>query len=504
MGRHRVPADREAERGQILVLFAIVLTVILAFAALVLDLGLLRNNRQSLANAMDAGAQVGGSMMPVDGSATRPVGDPSPADVDAKVNAAVQATFAGLQNPGNYTISYKCLIGIKAGDAGAFDSADIDAFVPLDCDPTTSLGRDLRVGDFTGAGPTRSVACDPHRGDRCNVIIVAGNVNTEYSFARVVGVDRGNTGAVTSAACRGLCGELPNDDFDVVLVIDDSSSMGDNRSAGRTRSYWAKKAANELIDSLEATNGNHQVGAVRYSGAWDSRRPPAPAQVLSPLTTDLTAVRTAIAPLVGNGGATPLKQGMALGASTLTAGARNGTIRVIVFVSDGRSNPDTFNTARPRPSDIAAFHAAANQVYSVAIGQGGTGPHNPDLPLMRSLAKPDDGSHFYHVVNANALPDVFRQIAVDILNPRSHLIQVYPAPVVTSVGGGSSVAISGRYFSGADSVTIGGAQVVFTVNSDTSITATAPSGTSGDSVQVRVTTQGGTSPATGNSLYTFP
>ena len=118
----------------VFVLFTVVLVVILGITALVVDVGLLRNNRQSLANAMDAGAQVGGTMMPVDGSPGRPVGAPTPADVNDLVTAAVARTYPGLETPANYTIGYKCLIGVKAGNPGAFDGADIDAFIPLDCD----------------------------------------------------------------------------------------------------------------------------------------------------------------------------------------------------------------------------------------------------------------------------------------------------------------------------------------------------------------------------------
>jgi hypothetical protein len=507
IGTRRLRQDPREERGQILVLFTIVLVLILAITALVIDVGVLRNNRQSLANAMDAGAQAGGTMMPVDGSPSRPVGAPSPADVDAVVTAAVERTYPGLQAPANYQIGYKCLIGIKGGNPLTFDSGDIDAFIPLDCDPSHSRGSMPSTGDFTGAGPTRSIDCVPSLGDKCNAIVLTGNVTTAYAFARVVGVDSANTGIVTSAACRGLCGELPDDSFDVVIVIDNSSSMGPSSptsgSPPQTRIAWAKQAAHELLDSLEAAPGTQQVGVVEYSGnAVD----PDAAMELAPLGTDFNPVRTAIDSLQGDGGATPLRQGMAMGASVLTAGSRARVTPVLIILSDGRPNPDNTSPTggRPTASDISDFQQSARQVYSVAIGAGGSGSNFPDVPLMQSLAKPNDDSHFYQVVNASGLPDVFRQIAVQLLNPRSHLIQVYPPPIVTGVGGGSSVAITGKYFTGAQSVTFGGASAAFTVNSDTSITATAPGGTSGDTVHVRVTTQGGSSPAVNADRYTFP
>ncbi len=52
------------ERGQALVMFSIVLVVILAFASIVIDLGVLRNNRQILVNAIDSGALAGGTQAP--------------------------------------------------------------------------------------------------------------------------------------------------------------------------------------------------------------------------------------------------------------------------------------------------------------------------------------------------------------------------------------------------------------------------------------------------------
>lgn len=474
----------DAERGQILVLFTLVLVVILAFTALVVDLGLLRNDRQNLVNAVDAGAHAGGTLMPATGAAEA-------AAVTALINQTMQATYPGLSTS-NYDIGFKCLIGTGAGNAGAFDSPDIAAFIPLDCDPSPSLGRTPVVGDFTGAGRTRITDCHPAAGDKCNVVVVDGNVTTQYRFARVVGVNSGDTGIVESAACNGLCGEIPDTPFDVMIVLDDSTSMSSNRSAGQTRTFWAKRAANELIDSLETARGVQQVGAVKYSGQWNT---PTAAVTLSPLTTDLDAVRAVIAPLAGNGGNTPLKQGMALGATELAAGARAGVTQVIVFVSDGRPNPDTTATARPTAAEIAAFRSGVDQIYSVAIGAGGTGASAVDVPLMRSLAKPDPATHFFHVVDASDLPDVFQQIAVELLDPKSRLIKLYPAPIVTAVSGGGTVSISGKYFTGATNVRFGGANAPsFTVNSDTSITAVAPPGTSGQTVQVRVTSPGGSSP----------
>ena len=85
-----------------------------------------------------------------------------------------------------------------------------------------------------------------------------------------------------------------------------------------------------------------------------------------------------------------------------------------------------------------------------------------------------------------------------------------PAPAVTSVTpssgpntGGTQVGIGGTGFTGATSVMFGTtAATSFTVNSDTSITATAPAGQAG-AVDVTVTTAGGTSATSSADQFTY-
>ncbi len=84
------------------------------------------------------------------------------------------------------------------------------------------------------------------------------------------------------------------------------------------------------------------------------------------------------------------------------------------------------------------------------------------------------------------------------------------APAVTGVSpasgpnaGGNSVTITGANLSGATAVTFGASPAAgFTVNSSTSITATAPAGSTG-TVDLRVTTVGGTSATGAADQYTY-
>jgi IPT/TIG domain len=100
-------------------------------------------------------------------------------------------------------------------------------------------------------------------------------------------------------------------------------------------------------------------------------------------------------------------------------------------------------------------------------------------------------------------------VATSDVNPPGDQFSYDPVPAVTNVqpnagplAGGTSVAISGSGFTGATAVDFGNGQSAaqFTVNSDSSITATSPPGSG--TVSITVTTTGGTS-ASGGSAEEF-
>jgi hypothetical protein len=83
------------------------------------------------------------------------------------------------------------------------------------------------------------------------------------------------------------------------------------------------------------------------------------------------------------------------------------------------------------------------------------------------------------------------------------------APIVTGVspssgstGGGTSVSITGTNFTGATAVSFGSVAASFTVNSATSITATAPP-ESAATIDITVTTYGGTSSTSSSDHFTY-
>src|SRR4249919_1210695 len=110
---HREP---KREQGQIIVLFVLAVVVIMGFAALVIDVGVLRNANQNLWNALDSGALAGVSQLPADAS-----------------NASSMALqYADLNYPdglpSGVTVGFRCVIGSVGGVPRSSD-------VPTVCDP---------------------------------------------------------------------------------------------------------------------------------------------------------------------------------------------------------------------------------------------------------------------------------------------------------------------------------------------------------------------------------
>jgi hypothetical protein len=121
-----------------------------------------------------------------------------------------------------------------------------------------------------------------------------------------------------------------------------------------------------------------------------------------------------------------------------------------------------------------------------------------------------DAQHYFDNPPSSQLASVFTQAAVLLSHSGLHLIQPYPAPIVKSISptsglaaGNTSITVTGEYFTGATTVQVGGQAVAFTVVNDTTITMKSPPGTKGKTVDVIVTTGGGSSPPTAGDQFTY-
>ena len=245
----------------------------------------------------------------------------------------------------------------------------------------------------------------------------------------------------------------------VELVIDKSGSMNGNNSGSchsEPRIYWAKLAANQLVTDL-ATNGGigatgNRVGITTFSGTTASSDATAWTSTAAQLATKINAISAS--------GNTPTALGMQTATTDLIAHARNavgGKVkRVVIFLSDGRPNPDqgpnglpatsAAGNQRPTQADITAYLGSADIAYSILIGTSpyyyaiGQGPYlDPQHQRPGDDEAPGHAGqptaippliYYYNVVDASGLPSVFHQIAGQILGSGAHLIQLYPTPVV--------------------------------------------------------------------------
>ena len=246
---------RDREHGQIIVLFELVLIVILGLAALVIDGGVLRNNRQILVNALDSAALAGGSLLPVDNS----VPGHTATDANTLITQTIQADYPGLTTPQDYQIYYKCLVGVDPNTNLAWVSRD----VPAACDPTHAVQHTPAASDFIGAGPTRVSDCNPAAGDKCNVVVIQGAATTQYKLAPVIGLNSGSTGTVVSAACNGPCGASPVVPVDLVIILDRTRSMADNYNQSNEDPNGVK--IHNLEDAAKAVLGVYDPSKQRVA-----------------------------------------------------------------------------------------------------------------------------------------------------------------------------------------------------------------------------------------------
>lgn len=206
----------------------------------------------------------------------------------------------------------------------------------------------------------------------------------------------------------------------------------------------------------------------------------------------------------------------------------------IIFETDGAPNYN--NTGDPQHYTCAAARAATDrakaanvEIFTIGFDVGNE--NCPDgggsaINLLGGMASGPivngsncnnngnenrDGDHFFCEPAGSDLTSVFQAAAADLAGIRSHLVQPYPAPIIASVApgggsrnGGTVVTITGDNFTGATSVKFGGTNATsFTVLSDSSIRATAPAGNVGTTVDIRVSTPGGSSPVSGADKFTY-
>jgi hypothetical protein len=362
----------EGERGQIVVLFTFFLVAILALAAVAIDLGVLRNANQNLWNSLDAGSLAGVSQLPGDGAAAEQM--------------AMQ--FADRDYPGGIPAgavetTFRCVIGDRNND-GLPDLEDI----PLTCDPGPVSASAWRCANGICAAP-----CDPAEGDQCNTLVLEGVVEVGYGFARVVGVDAGDTHTVLSAACKGPCGSRPEVPVDVVVIVDRTTSMNgvdttNARAAADSVRTLYNPASQWLSFAMLGPSATGKSCATEPASTLGSANSPTDLRRWVPIglmgqgalfgsdyAASGSAMANAISCFTNSSTKTDLTDPIPMAVYELTHNGRTGVHKGIILMSDGQPNTSTTSTSNYCAQANAAATAAKNagvEIYTVGFGLDGS------------------------------------------------------------------------------------------------------------------------------------
>ncbi|MEI7743434.1 MAG: IPT/TIG domain-containing protein [Chloroflexota bacterium] len=257
----------DEEHGQILVLFALALVVVLGVAALVVDLGLLRSDRVRLQNALDAGALAGVQSMPAGASTI--------STVAATAIKYAQDNFPGLAAPAP---TYRCLIGVDA--AGLPRLSDMPSACNVSLAANSSQWRCTATACWAPCNPATTAT------DICNTIQLTASTTRNYGFGNAIGVSSGSTGATTAVACNGLCGASPTVPLDLVIIADRTISMGTTFKDGADIASL-RAGARAVLDAYNPTVQRVAFGTVGPSSIYlpsaaDASNSPAPACLGAP------------------------------------------------------------------------------------------------------------------------------------------------------------------------------------------------------------------------------
>ena len=247
---------RRSERGAVTVLFAILVVVIFAVAALGVDIAQQVNRKHLLINQLDSAATAAAANLGAE---------------NGSIAAAVGAAADYFANSGQGEldldkIDFWCVVARKLnGDNTPVQPGHGRGRPDPDADPGRGhlqprrrrrRGRQV-VRQILYQGRTRSsdgqpfsMSCNDtlcavpcalqakttnnwnpgnstynNRPIKCNTIRVGAEQDVPFSFAGVMGINEGSTGSQISVACAGSCGSVAPNPMDVVVVADRTLSM---------------------------------------------------------------------------------------------------------------------------------------------------------------------------------------------------------------------------------------------------------------------------------------
>jgi hypothetical protein len=390
------------ERGQVLVLFAFMIVILLLFVMMVVDVGFVALEKRNTQNALDAAALAGAQELPDD-------------PVLAEQLALQYAEENGL-DPDELTVAFSCtstLLRVCNEAEGKYDTITLEATSQA----PVFFGRVLNLVGDPGCWY-----------DGCSVSALA-------------------------AACSGACGASAKD-VDVVTVIDHTGSMtlGDLQNAkdGAVHLY-------ELFDRQVHAVGLAVTPPVHTDDFCDTIERWSDTQVWLPVGlnqdyqdsggalngfSELVATTNCLDRASGSGDVpgphTNLGEPMKAAMVELVDNGRPNASKGIVFLSDGAANiVDPAKAAAvgaTGPCDYAmkmadAAKAQGIEVYTIAYGAddecdeddpGSTWYRKQATELLAAMAT--DAAHYYQEPKTSDLDPIFEEIGI-LLGGSTRLIK---------------------------------------------------------------------------------
>lgn len=207
------------------------------------------------------------------------------------------------------------------------------ASMPISATDAEKRAAGLRVfhlnypDDYMGVGAVEpTINLNP-----IEVTVAQEVLNT--SFTHVIGTDTIEVGA--HSVVKGQTKPQP---FDIVMVLDESTSMSFDAGGGKTRVQVLKETATMLANKVFAKNDGSRIGVSAWSYAIINPQ--------LPLTDSQSSVLTAINSLIPNGG-TDSGLGLRWARDHIANGfTNNNHIKTVILLTDG-ANTRTTSVMKP-------------------------------------------------------------------------------------------------------------------------------------------------------------
>lgn len=211
------PTPERDENGAMAIMVALMAVVLFFAAALAVDISSLAMERQQLHDNVDSAAHAGAYELPGNGTGAQ-----------SKATSMAKSLDSALDPD----VDLWCIVA----STGSAQTVKADQ-IPATCYPGPPPYSGSNYPGLRCNTTICAIPCFAAQGDQCNAMRVREDKDVPFGFASVGewlltqgANDRreGNTGAVTTVACKGSCGNESPNPMNIVFMADRTTSMSDS------------------------------------------------------------------------------------------------------------------------------------------------------------------------------------------------------------------------------------------------------------------------------------